>query len=70
MEENQEIHLEFGLKDVLQLLGQNILLYELQGIFGAAINYTSIHYIVDLKEYEVELSTVKNKGMYCLSQCF
>ena len=70
LEENQEIQLEFGLKDELQLLGQNILLCELQGIFGATINYTSIHYIVDLKEYEVELSTVKNKSMYCSSQYF
>ena len=32
LEENQEIYLEFGLKDDFQLLGQNIQLYELQGI--------------------------------------
>ena len=50
--------------------GQNIQLYELKGIFGATINYSSIHYIAELKEYEVELSTVKNKTMYCSSQYF
>lgn len=70
LEENQEIYLEFGLKDDFQLLGQNIPLYELKGIFGATINYSSIHYIAELKEYEVELSTVKNKIMYCSSQYF
>ena len=70
MEENQEIYLEFGLKDDFQLLGQNIQLYELKGIFGATINYSSIHYIAELKENEVELSTVKNKTMYCSSQYF
>ncbi|MBS6170852.1 MAG: hypothetical protein KH845_03530 [Clostridiales bacterium] len=37
---------------------------------SARINYSSIHYIAEPKEYEVELSTVKDKTMYCSSQYF
>ena len=37
---------------------------------SARINYSSIHYIAEPKEYEVELSIVKDKTMYCSSQYF
>ena len=37
---------------------------------SARINYSSIHYIAEPKEYEVELLTVKDKTMYCSSQYF
>ena len=70
VKENQEIYLEFEEQMNLQVMGTEIHLYALKGIFGATIIPTSIDYESDEMEYEVKLATVSGKKMYCACQYF
>lgn len=70
IDKNQEIYLEFETTKCINILGQNIELFELQGIFGATIIPPNTDCISEDTEYEVKLATVTGKKMYCSCQYF
>ena len=70
IKKDQEIYLEFETSDSINILGQNIELLKLQGIFGATIIPPTIELSSENTEYEVELATVAGKKMYCSCQYF
>lgn len=70
VKKDQEIYLEFEEQMNLQVMGAEIHIYVLKGIFGATIIPTDIDYESDEMEYEVKLATVTGKKMYCACQYF
>lgn len=61
---NEEIYFEFVTSDVLKLLGRDIYVKALVGIFGAMIDKKKIPVSGECGEFEMFLATVPQKKMY------
>lgn len=70
IEKGQEIYLEFEEAENLRVMGNDINVFALKGIFCATVILPKDYDLSKETEYEVQLAPVANKKMYCSYQYF